>query len=287
MSIARPWFPNLSLARKLTAIGVATSTASVVVACALMVVYDVSTSRERLGRDTGLLANVVGDNSTAALAFGDASGASDTLGAVAVNKHIVSAGIFTLDGTPFAYYNRAGQTSPAPPAVAADVLKRHQPWQAFTGTSVLVARPITLKNEVIGMVVVESDLSEVSERTIKFGKIIALALVGAVGIAFILGWSLQRVISTPLLRLTEVTRVVTRDHRYDLRVEPLGRDEIGELVSGFNEMLGEIQARDRQLLWHQEDLERTVEARTAELRSMNTDLTSARDKAMEASRAKS
>ena len=250
-------------------------------------VYDVSTSRERLGRDTGLLADVVGDNSTAALAFGDASGASDTLGAVAVNKHIVSAGIFALDGRPFAYYNRAGQTSPAPPAVAADVLNRHQPWQAFTGTSVLVARPITLKNEVIGMVVVESDLSEVSERTIKFGRIIALALVGAVGIAFIVGWRLQRVISTPLLRLTEVTRVVTRDHRYDLRVEPLGRDEIGELVSGFNEMLGEIQVRDRKLLWHQEELERTVEARTAELRSTNTDLMSARDKAMEASRAKS
>jgi signal transduction histidine kinase/DNA-binding response OmpR family regulator len=287
MPNVKHWFRNLSLARKLTAIGVATSTASVLVACVLIVAYDVSSSRERLGRDTGLLAEVVGGNSTAALAFGDASGAGETLGAVAVNKHIVSAAIFLLDGAPFAQYHRRGEISSAPPTVDADVLDQHRPWQAFIGSSLLVARPITLKGTVIGMVVVESDVKEVRERTIRFGRTIALALVGAVGIAFLVGWSLQRVISTPLLRLTEVTRVVTRDHRYDLRVEPLGRDEIGELVSGFNEMLGEIQVRDLKLLGHQEELERTVEARTAELRATNTDLVAARDKAMEASRVKS
>jgi two-component system sensor histidine kinase/response regulator len=287
MSSARQWFLNLSLARKLTTIGVVTSTASVLVACMFIVAYDVSSSRERLGRDAGLLADVVGANSTAALAFGDAQGGGETLGAVAVDKHIVSAAVFSLDGTLFAQYRRKGQISSAPLAVDAEVLAERRPWQAFKGSSLLVARPITLKNVVIGMVVVESDISEVRERTIQFGKIISLALVGAVGIAFLVGWSLQRVISNPLLRLTEITRVVTRDHRYDLRGESLGRDEIGELVNGFNEMLGEIQARDRKLLGHQEELEQTVEVRTAELRATNRDLMSARDKAMEASRVKS
>jgi signal transduction histidine kinase/DNA-binding response OmpR family regulator len=287
MSSTRQWFRNLSIARKLIAIGVATSTASVVVACGLIVAYDVSTARERLVRDTGLLAEVVGGNSSAAVAFGDAAGATETLGAVAVNSHITSAGIFRPDGTSLARYDRTSRSLSAAPAVAADVLTRHRPWQGFSGNSLLVARPIMLKNDVIGMVVVESDLTEVQERAVRFGRIIALALVGGVGIALLVGWRLQRVISVPLLRLTEVTRVVTRNHRYDLRVERLGRDEVGELVSGFNEMLDEIQARDVQLLRHQEGLEQTVAARTAELRETNTDLVSARDKAMEASRAKS
>ena len=288
MANVKLWFRNLSLARKLTAIGVATSTASVVVACVFILGYDVSSSRERLARDTGLLADVVGENSTAAIAFGDASAAGETLRAVAVNEHIVSAAIFLVDGqTVFAEYHREGQTSAAPSTVGVDILNRHQPWQSFSRSSLLVARPVTLKNAVIGMVVVESDYSEVRERLIQFGRIIALSLVGAVGIALLLGWRLQRVISTPVLLLTEVTRVVTRDHRYDLRVEPLGHDEIGELVNGFNEMLGEIQERDRKLQRHQEELEQTVEARTVELRATNTDLVSARDKAMEASRVKS
>ena len=94
MSSVKRWFGNLSLAKKLTAIGIATSTASVVVASVLIVAYDVSSARDRLGRDAGLLADVVGENSTAALAFGDAKGATETLSAVAVNTHIVSAAIF-------------------------------------------------------------------------------------------------------------------------------------------------------------------------------------------------
>jgi signal transduction histidine kinase/DNA-binding response OmpR family regulator/HPt (histidine-containing phosphotransfer) domain-containing protein len=282
------WIGNLSIARKLTAIGVVTSTTALLIACVALVAYDVSSSRQRLLRDTGLLADVVGANSTAAVAFGDANGASATLAAVAVNRHVVAAAILLLDGTPIARYQRdAGTAHPAAPVVDAQVLREARSWQGFSGRGVLVVRPIVLKDEPIGTVVVESDLAEIRERAMHFGGVIALVLVGALSIAAVIAWRLQRVISTPLLRLTEITRLVTRDHRYDLHVEKTSNDEIGELIGGFNEMLTEIQDRDRRLLEHQDQLERTVEARTAELRTMNTDLVSARDTAMEASRAKS
>ena len=52
-------------------------------------------------------------------------------------------------------------------------------------------------------------------------------------------------------------------------------------------MLSDIQKRDQQLLLQQDDLERTVDARTAELQTSNEELVVARDRAMEASRAKS
>jgi len=149
MPNVKRWFRNLSLARKLTAIGVATSTVSVVVACALIAAYDASSSRARLARDTALLAAVVGENSTAAVAFGDAGGAGDTLRAVAVNAHIVSAAIFLPDGkTVFAEYHREGQTSTAPSTVGAEILERHRPWQSFSSSSLLIARPIMLKHDV-------------------------------------------------------------------------------------------------------------------------------------------
>ena len=45
-------------------------------------------------------------------------------------------------------------------------------------------------------------------------------------------------------------------------------------MGGFNEMLAEIQARDRKLVDHQDQLERTVEARTVELRATNNNLIS-------------
>src|SRR3954462_2738262 len=106
-SISR-WFRRVPVARKLTAIGVATSTVSLVVATLVLLAYDLSSSRARLVRDTDILAEVVGDNSTAALAFGDAKAAAETLRAVEANEHVVSATLLLGDGTLFARYHRAG-----------------------------------------------------------------------------------------------------------------------------------------------------------------------------------
>jgi len=66
-----------------------------------------------------------------------------------------------------------------------------------------------------------------------------------------------------------------------------GENEITELIDGLNKMLAEIHRRDVELVQHKQGLERTVDARTAELSAVNADLTIARDKAMEGSRAKS
>src|SRR5258706_7421107 len=150
-----------------------------------------------------------------------------------------------------------------------------------------LTRPIVLGGEVIGTIYVESDLQELVTRGWQALRILGLALLGGVVLAFTLSRRLQRVISAPLLRLTDVTRAVTRDHRYDVRVDAVGHDEIGELVAGFNDMLVEIRERDGRLTQHQEQLEHTVDARTRELLASNSLLVSARDKAMEASRAKS
>src|SRR5205085_430959 len=117
--------------------------------------------------------------------------------------------------------------------------------------------------------------------------IMAGILVGSLAVAFALAWKLQRLISDPVLRLTEVTSIVSRDRNYAVRVERSSQDEVGILIDGFNQMLAEIQRRDQQLLEHQETLEREVAERTTDLRVMNAELVAARDKEMEASRAKS
>jgi signal transduction histidine kinase/DNA-binding response OmpR family regulator len=64
-------------------------------------------------------------------------------------------------------------------------------------------------------------------------------------------------------------------------------DEIDVLISGFNEMLSQIQSRDRNLQKHRESLEEEVGLRTAELRAANQQLVVAKEAAEAASRAKS
>src|SRR5262245_37305518 len=95
----RHWYANLSLTRKLTAIGVATSAISLVVAAVALTAFDISSAYQRLVRDTTLLADVIGANSTAVLLFNDAPGAADAVRTVAANDDIVEARIWRKDGS--------------------------------------------------------------------------------------------------------------------------------------------------------------------------------------------
>jgi len=285
---ARHFVRNLSLARKIIVVIMGVSSTALLLACLALVAYDSTTARTTLTRDIGMLADVVGATSTAAVSFSDAKAATESLSAVAVNQNVRMAAILR-NGVVFARFDRERDTQNQSIVTRIDPSLVRSPRAVFTydSSSLRVVRPILLDGELIGGVYIESGLAELQDRQRRLVGIIAVVLFGAVAIAFFLSSRLQRLISSPILRLTEVTRTVSRDRNYDIRAEASGQDEVGVLIDHFNEMLSEIQRRDRRLLDQQDALERVVEVRTADLRTANTELLTARDKAMEGSRAKS
>jgi signal transduction histidine kinase/DNA-binding response OmpR family regulator len=280
------WFRRQSVGRKLTTAVVTTSGVTLIAACAVFVIYDYVTVRYRLVRDVTMLADVVGTNSTAALTFEDAEAAAETLRAAAVNGQIINAQLFTRDGTLLAAYRRPG--APLSADLTADAMRPAvDPVPRFDRDHLHIVRQITLGGETIGRIAVESDTTEIWTRLAGLVAIMAGTLVGAFGIAFGLSRTTAHLIFDPIARLIELTRLVRDGGRYDVRAEAGNQDEIGELIDQFNAMLSDIQKRDHQLLLQQDELERTVDARTAELQTSNQELVKARDHAMEASRAKS
>ena len=292
------WLMNQSLARKLTGMSLAAGQPAIIIAAILIMVYDGLVSRQRLVRDTAMLAEVVASNSTAALAFGDAQAAQETLRAVSVNEHIVWAAVFLKDGTLFARYDRGRgadpalansramqRTSPAPGAIPADpaAVRQRAARKRFVGDALLVTRPIVLASDAVGTVFVQSDLMDLRARAQRFAATIGLVLFATFWLALFLAYRLQRIISAPLAAPDRRHRGSRASRRYDLRAEKSGDDEIGELVDGFNEMLERDPAARCELLRStRKQLEQTVEARTAELRTVEHRPACARDKAMEA-----
>jgi light-regulated signal transduction histidine kinase (bacteriophytochrome) len=84
--------------------------------------------------------------------------------------------------------------------------------------------------------------------------------------ALLFSSGLQRIISRPILHLSETARSVSERRDYSIRAEKQGSDEIGQLVDAFNQMLEQIQVRDSELLRAKNELEKRVEERTGELR---------------------
>jgi len=267
LDLVKRGFARLSLTHKLTVLATVTSAASMTILCAILAWHDASSLREHLVDDASVLVSVTGANSTAALAFGDTAAGDEILRALSSNPQVLMAAILLRTGDVLSRYDRHPDTHEIPPQFDRDALQHGRPWHAFRESTLTIATPVTLQGEVIGTTYVELSLAELRGRTVTLWRTVGLALLGSVIVAGLIGWLMQRVVSGPVLRLTQVTRIVRRDHDYTTRAVNEGDDEVGELVNGFNEMLDHIQQRDDNFESHRQILERMVEARTVELKA--------------------
>jgi signal transduction histidine kinase/CheY-like chemotaxis protein len=252
-------FQNLSIRRKLTLIIMVTTCAAMLVACAVFLGFDVYKFRQSKVHDLETLAEILADNSTAAMTFGEAGTAQEVLQPLRVTDHVIAAGIYQSRGTLFASYVRdAGNSRFAFPPP-------EPTGSRFEGDRLVVFREILLDGKQIGTVFIASDLKELSQLLrlylTLFGVTIAILSSGT----FLLAGRMQRAISGPILCLAETTKAVTAAKDYSIRARHGSNDEIGVLFDGFNGMLAEIQQRDRELQDAREELESRVEERTAEL----------------------
>ncbi|HEX9002624.1 MAG TPA: response regulator [Blastocatellia bacterium] len=272
---------DLSIRRKLTLIIMFTSGIALALACVAFVTYDLITLREGMTRNLATLADIIGTNNTAALTFNDQASAKENLDALSASSHIVTACFYTKDGQLFAQYKRVDQPgSFSPPAIR----ENGTFWEK---DRLLLFQRLVLDGERVGTLYIESDLREISERLKRYAWIVAVIMLASLCAAYLLASKLQRVISGPIIHLAHTAKVVSVEKNYALRATRDGRDELGVLIDSFNEMLVQIQAGNQELQQHREHLEEQVSLRTAELRTLNIQLTAAKEKAEEASRAKS
>jgi signal transduction histidine kinase/ActR/RegA family two-component response regulator len=251
--------------RKLTLIIMLTSSLALLLASGGFIITEVLSFRDSTARTLSTMADIVGANSAAALVFKDRRAAKETLEALSAVKAVVSAGIFAKDGTMFATYRRGD--------VKRDLLwpPRPEDGHRFEAGHFVLFRPIMHDGEKIGAVYLRSDMREMDARVKVYAGIVTLVLLGAAFGAFLLSSILSRVVSDPILRLAETMRVVSRDKNYAVRAVTSGRDELGALIEGFNDMLAQIQEQDAALQKTHDELERRVAERTQELQQQTTE----------------
>jgi len=246
-------------------------------------------------------AELLGTTTAPALAFDDARMARENLALLRFQPRIRAAAIYDPQGRLFASW-RAEDAQSGPPdrPVAADnvatvdrdlvVWHRVVTHEQFAGTVYLRAR-----DELIDRIYSYSALA----------LVIALLTLGATW--FVSSW-LQGLVTRPVLSIAAAARDVVDRRDYSRRATKLSDDEVGGLVDAFNAMLSEIERRthaleasnaekdreveERRLAQQEvmrlnEELEKRVGERTAQLEKSNRELSLATDAAEAANRAKS
>jgi len=259
-------FQNTSLRRKQTLIMMLTSSIVLLLACAAFSIYEVIAFRSTLKQNLATLADILDHNVAAALDFNDPKAAEETLSALQAEPNIIGVWLYTKNGQDFAKYDRPNDNIVfVPPAILPN-------GTIFQGRRLILCRPIVLKGETVGTLYLETDTQALYARLTRYAVIVGLVFLVSLLVAFVLSSKLQRLVSDPILRLAEVARSVALGKNYSVRVTKQSKDELGELVDGFNEMLVQIQTRDTALQTARENLEKRVEERTRELAKANGEL---------------
>ena len=261
---------DYSIKKKLTLMNMLVSGTTLLVACTAFSAYELTTLRSHMVQGLSIQAQIVGANSASALLFNDAKSAVNTLSALKAAPSVLSSGVYTLAGEPFAVYQRDA-TGYIPPLPLMPPGQTEEHW--FADGELKLIRSIVFQGKLIGTVYIRSDLQEVNDRLVRDAGIIAAVLSVSLTAAFLLLMMFQRTLTQPILRLAETARIVSREKTYSVRA-PLtdNHDEVGLLITAFNEMLDQIQSRDAALQTAQEELEERVAQRTAELDATNKEL---------------
>lgn len=249
-------FRHLRITQKLMIIMMITSMLAVLFMAIAMMINEAVKERRSIVNQLETLAQVIGSRSTGALAFDDRRTAEENLNALSVKSNIVYAVIRKANGTTFAEYRPAQDSSDA------------SSFWIFRQT-IETSKDIALEGERVGRIRIVSNLAEFYATLIDQIIWTVIIMVGCFTVSFLISSRLQRVISDPILRLRSAMDSVSTQQDYSVRADKHADDELGVLIDGFNQMLQQIEGRDTELARYRANLEAEVTTRTNELEQAN------------------
>ncbi|HFE36987.1 MAG TPA: response regulator [Gammaproteobacteria bacterium] len=242
-------FKKLSISKKLMAIIMLTSSVVSLIVVSIFVANEIRNYRQALVEDLSTIGLIINYNSAAAMIFGDTAAATETLSTARVFPHIDQAVIYDASGKPFALFQRDASESErllllaTLESLAAGVRAGHQ----FSDNHLDLYREIESDGENLGMIHLRSNLSEYRNQIEVYARVVSIIVLSSLLLSYLISRRLQRIVSAPIMAFSETMKQISKNKDYSQRAKTYSDDEIGELITGFNKMLSQIEARDEKL----------------------------------------
>lgn len=260
-------FSGISIKKKLVLLLVTLVMFTMLLQGGFLVYNDIKNLKTNIVESLSVLASAIGSMSRAAIIFEDARAGRRILSSLESERQIDHAAIYGVDGQVFVAYSRGKDAKFESPAFS------HE-GEVIADEGIQIIRNIVLEDEILGKIYIKANLnvmeSKIKSELILVGGIFSVILLISIPISVLL----QRFISEPILSLATTAQKVSKLTDFSLRATYEGRDELGVLYSGFNEMLAQIQNRDQTLEQYRSNLEGLVDERTRELEEAQKELVS-------------
>lgn len=267
MTHLKSWFTSLPIRRKLHVIILLSCSIALVFATVVALASQGFLFRKQLTTELKILSKVIGENSRAAVMFGDTNALDSILVSLAEKPNVIHAQISDADDVLLAtYHNKTFDEK----EVTHQILT---PGVEIKGERATVMQVLSLDGEKIGTLIFLVSLQDFRKNQVVITLLLALSFAVALAVAVVFSNRLLGFVIDPILSLFDTMQIISHKKEYALRTQVYHDDELGQLARGFNNMIGEIQERD-------DFLEDQVDERTEDLKQ-------AKEKAEAANKAKS
>ncbi|MDC0664287.1 ATP-binding protein [Marinobacter sp. SS21] len=240
------------------------STLGIALVCVSLIVLENRTYRNQMESELHVIASILAEQSAAALLFEDREQLRSISSSLRQIETITQACVFDAAGMLLTSLNEPDKVT-CPDLSTAPVM-------GFEANAYKLMVPVTLDQEVLGYIYLNSHLKVLRAHIQSF-------VMAAVGIGLLIqllllfvAYKLQRIVSHPILALSDTAEQIAIEHDYSIRAPVSGHDELGRLSATFNDMISTIQLQNRRILESRDSLERKVEERTAQLSLANREL---------------
>lgn len=248
------YFGTLPIKLKIIVLLLFVSFLALIIASTFFIYNDLKSFKKNLVHNLTALTGTVGANSRAALYFRDESTATQILSSLKEDSQIQYAALYDSNGDIFVNYKRNNFRTDQPQG-------KENLVHVFKEGVIELKRPIFLNEKKIGDIHVSADLKDYNAVIKKYFFIVGVILFSTFGVVIILSFVLQNYISNPIQTLAKTIKEISSKNDYSQRVEHQHRDEIGDLYFGFNQMISQIEKRDKELTLTNNDLRKEIEQR--------------------------
>jgi diguanylate cyclase (GGDEF)-like protein len=235
------FLPNVPIESKLFWLFLISNLLVVLIVSAVVIGDQSGQSRKKFENNLLIQTRIVGDNSAQALAAKDEQAAREILSSLRSSLSISQAVLFLKDGTQLADYKRDPRQK--------DLKLPSQDGLVYfnDNNSLGVSYPIVKAGRNLGSIFVVEDTDNMHQGMVRAFFAVLVSAVLALVMALLILATLHRSITRPLSRLANLMRFVSEEKDYSVRSHDSGKDEIGYLATGFNQMLEKIDAHDHKL----------------------------------------
>lgn len=233
-------FNHLSIKYKLISVVLLTATIGLTVAGSVMLSYERVMQKKSLAENMHILAQVIALRSAAALSFDDKQNALANLETLKASDSVHLACMYDSAGNEFVMALMHDSQLACPEELRLD-------GEYFSQDYLEVFQSIQRNGTNIGSVYLRTSLEELDLHLQQQILLSISVLFVSLVISFALTARMQRKIYSPIIQLGAVAAQVTNNNNYSIRAPVESKDEVGETVRAFNDMLHEIELDKKEL----------------------------------------